>query len=304
MNRIFIHLFRALLIPLFVCFLSTGAAQKKDNLKKEIEKIVHHKRATIAVSLNGIDFPFRYENQNAHKMLPMASVFKFHIALFVLDRVDNGSLSLKQNILVKKEDLREDTWSPLRDNFTEDDFEMPLSELLKFMIAYSDNNAADILIHTVGGTGAIQNFLNKRGITKLTIKATEEKMSQGDEFIYWNTTTTTAANQLLIDFYKNKIVSKSATAFLMRTMLETTTGKNKIRASLPEGTAVAHRTGSSGKDKKGMTIAENDIAIITLPNGKHYALSVFVADSMESEETNIRMIAEISRVVWELLASE
>ena len=48
-----------------------------------------------------------------------------------------------------------------------------------------------------------------------------------------------------------------------------------------------------------MTVAENDIGIITLPNGKHYALSVFVSDSMESEETNTKIVADISKAVWD-----
>ena len=85
----------------------------------------------------------------------------------------------------------------------------------------------------------------------------------------------------------------------METLLETNTGNTKLVAQLPKGTPVAHKTGSSGKDEKGLTIAENDIGIVTLPNGKKYAISVFVSDSMESEETNTKMIADISKIVFD-----
>jgi beta-lactamase class A len=80
-------------------------------------------------------------------------------------------------------------------------------------------------------------------------------------------------------------------------MLQTTTGANKLSDQLPKG-SIAHRTGSSGKVGD-LTIAENDIGIVTLPNGKHYAITVFVSDSTESEETNTKMISEISKVVWD-----
>ena len=83
----------------------------------------------------------------------------------------------------------------------------------------------------------------------------------------------------------------------MNIMLGTTTGTNKIVEQLPKGTPVAHRTGSSGKID-GLTVAENDIAIITLPNGKKYAIAVLVSDSRESYEVNCKMISDISKTVW------
>jgi beta-lactamase class A len=39
-------------------------------------------------------------NGNAH--FPMQSVYKFHLALAVLNEVDKGKLTLNQNIFVKK----------------------------------------------------------------------------------------------------------------------------------------------------------------------------------------------------------
>ena len=53
----------------------------------------------------GIDFPFQYNNNNAEKKLPMQSVFKYHIALAVLDLVDQGKLSLDQKVFIKKSEL-------------------------------------------------------------------------------------------------------------------------------------------------------------------------------------------------------
>lgn len=273
------------------------------NLKKEINQIIAGKNATVAVSI--LDFESGNSTDiNGNKKLPMLSVFKFHIALAVLNEVDAGKLKFDQKILVKKSDLLENTWSPIREKYPEGNIEMSLSELLKYTVAQSDNNGCDMLLRLIGGTETVQKFTNATGIKDFQIKANEAKMHQGYEFMYWNWTTTNAANQLLKKFYDGKILSKKSTDFLMKIMIETTTGTTKIVAQLPQGTVVAHKTGSSGKDDKGLTVAENDIGIITLPNGKHYAISVFVSDSLEKEETNTKMIADISKIVFDYFSKK
>ncbi|WP_373708194.1 class A beta-lactamase, subclass A2 [Kaistella sp.] len=273
------------------------------SLKREINQIIKGKNATVGVSV--LDF----ENNksisiNGNKHLPMLSVFKFHIALAVLDQVDQEKLRLDQNILIKKSELLLNTWSPIREKYPEGNIEMPLSELIKYTVAQSDNNGCDILLRLIGGTETVQKFINSKGIKNFQIKADEEKMHQGYEFMYWNWTTTNASNTLLKKFYDGKVVSKNSTDFLMKTMLETNTGANKIVAQLPKGTWVAHKTGSSGKDEKGLTVAENDMGIITLSNGKHYALSVFVSDSMESEATNTKIVADVSKIVFDYFSKK
>ena len=273
------------------------------NLKKEILQITKDKNGTVAVSV--LDFGNdKSVHINGNKKLPMLSVFKFHIGLAVLNEVDQGKLNLDQKILIKKSDLLENTWSPIRERFPEGNIEMPLGLLIKYTVAESDNNGCDILLRLIGGTDTVQKFINSKGIRNFTIKVNEEQMHQGFEFMYLNTTTANSANQLLKDFRDKKIVSKTSTDFLMTTMLETSTGKNKIVAQLPESVPVAHKTGSSGKNEKGLTIAENDIGIVTLPGGKSYALSIFVSDSMESAETNTKMIADISKIVFDYFSKK
>ena len=284
---------------LFFFFATLFSFAQKQDLKKEINAITNDKNATVAVSVTGIDFPLHFENKNGEKKLPMLSVFKFHIALAVLNKVDQGKLKLDQPIFIKKADLLENTWSPIQEKYPNGNIEMPLSELIKYTVAKSDNNGCDLLLRLIGGTETVQKFINNKGIKNFTIKADEAQMHKGYEFMYWNTTSTNDSNLLLMNFFDGKVLSKNSTSFLMKTMIETTTGTNKIVAQLPKGTPVAHKTGSSGKDEKGLTIAENDIGIITLPNGKHYAISVFVSDSMETEETNTKIIADISKRVFD-----
>ena len=63
-------------------------------------------------------------------------------------------------------------------------------------------------------------------------------------------------------------------------------------------TTVAHKTGTSGS-RSGITAATNDIGIIYLPNGKHLAIAVFVADSRADDKTRDSVIARIAKAAWD-----
>jgi hypothetical protein len=41
-----------------------------------------------------------------------------------------------------------------------------------------------------------------------------------------------------------------------------------------------------------------------LPNGKHIAISIFVAESKENRDVNENIIAEITKMVWDYAISK
>lgn len=288
-------------ITILFLLISIFSFAQKAELKKEISKITEGKKATVAVSVLGIDFPFQYNNNNAEKKLPMQSVFKYHIALAVLDLVDQGKLSLDQKVFIKKSELLPNTWSPIREKNPEGNFEMPISELIEYSVAMSDNVGCDVLLRLIGGPKVVNDYIVSKGVKNTQIVYNEELMQSAWKNQYENYTTMKSATRLLKDFYKGKILSKKSTEFLLAVMYRTSTGLNKIVEQLPKYAKVAHKTGSSGKNNAGLTGAENDIAIITLPNGKTYAIAIFVSDSMETWEVNCNMISDISKVVFENL---
>lgn len=288
-------------ITILFLLISIFSFAQKAELKKEISKITEGKKATVAVSVLGIDFPFQYNNNNAEKKLPMQSVFKYHIALAVLDLVDQGKLSLDQKVFIKKSELLPNTWSPIREKNPEGNFEMPISELIEYSVAMSDNVGCDVLLRLIGGPKVVNDYIVSKGVKNTQIVYNEELMQSAWKNQYENYTTMKSATKLLKDFYKGKILSKKSTEFLLGVMYRTSTGLNKIVEQLPKYAKVAHKTGSSGKNDAGLTGAENDIAIITLPNGKTYAIAIFVSDSTESYDVNCKMISDISKVVFEIL---
>lgn len=283
---------------LFFLLISAFTFAQTSILEQKINSILKNKKATVGVSVLGFENGFTY-NKNADKKLPMQSVFKFHIAAAVLNAVDKGKLSLDQKIKLDQSNLLENTWSPLHDQYAGKNAEVPLSEVIEYTVAKSDNNGCDILLRLLGGTQTVQKFMDSKGVKGFQIKYNEEEMHKDWNAQYENYSTTKSAVNVLKKFYDGKLLSKKSTDYLMKVLWSTSTGLNKMVEQLPKNTPVARKTGASGKNDAGLTGAENEIGIVTLPDGKHYALAVFVSNSMETDAVNCRMISDISREVWE-----
>jgi len=284
-------------ITLLFLLISAFVFAQKSSLDQKISSIIKDKKAMVGISVLGFENGFTY-NKNADKKLPMQSVFKFHIAAAVLDYVEKGKLSLDQKVTLNQSNLHENTWSPLREKYPNGTI-VSLSEIIEYTVAKSDNNGCDILLKLLGGTQVVQKFMNVKGVKNFQIKYNEEAMHKDWNAQYENYSTTNSAVDVLKKFYDGKLLSKKSTDYLMKVMLSTSTGTNKLIEQLPKDTPIARKTGSSGKNNAGLTGAENEIAIITLPNGKHYAIAVFVSNSTETAEVNCRMISDISKTVWD-----
>jgi len=285
-------------LGLLFLLISSVVFSQKSVLEQKINSIIKDKKATVGIGILGFENGFSYY-KNGDKKLPMQSVFKFHIAAAVLDYVDKGKLSLDQKILLDKSNLLENTWSPLRDKYPDGNVEVPLSEIIEFTVAKSDNNGCDILLKLLGGTNTVQKFMDSKGVKGFQIKYNEEAMHKDWDVQYENYSTMRSTVDILKKFYDGKLLSKKSTDYLMKVMLSTSTGLNKLIEQLPKNTPIARKTGASGKNNAGLTGAENEIAIVTLPNGKHYAISVFVSNSMETSAANCKMISDISKTVWD-----
>lgn len=291
------------LTVLLLLFLTSCKTQpeKTDKLRNEIEQILSNKNAVVGVSIignNGKDTL----SLNGDRRFPMQSVFKFHIALAVLSEIDKGKLSLDQKIEIGKDELLpEDFWSPLRDENPNGGI-FTIETLIQYSVSHSDNTACDVLIRLVGTPKTVEEYIKKSGINDIQITFNEEEMQAKWENMFQNWTTPKAASETLKLFYENKnnLLSKNSYDFFWKTNKETTTGKNRIRGRLPEGTVVAHKTGWSGTNKEtGITAAVNNIGIVFLPNGEYFIISVFVSESKENFDTNEKIIADIAKATYD-----
>ena len=268
-----------------------------DSLRSKIIDYCTNCKATIGVSVVFIEDSDTL-SVNGNKMMPMLSVCKLPIAMCVLNNVDKGLLTLNTPIRITPDDMHENTWSPLRDKLTTTNTSISLSEIIQYTIIQSDNNGCDLLLKSIGGVETVQSYLHKIGLPNIQVNNTEWEMVQSPNLIYSNMATPVDITILLNKLYSNNLFSDSCFNFLYKILSDCSTGNNRIRGKLPKETVVAHKTGTSFTTNKGITPAINDVGIITLPNGKHVAVAILVSESSENKETNERIIAEITEIIW------
>ncbi|HEX4372885.1 MAG TPA: class A beta-lactamase, subclass A2 [Puia sp.] len=283
---------------LFLFIFSQASAQTINLLREKINEIVSAKNAVVGVSIIGNNEKDTL-SVNGDRHFPLQSVFKFHIALAVLSQIDKGKFSFDREIKIEKKDLLPGLYSPLRDEYP-NGATLTISKILEYTVSKSDNVGCDVLLRLIGGPKAVEEFLIKNNFNNVSIKINEEVQQNNWDRQFENWTTPKAASKILASFFynKKKLLSKKSYDFLLRVMKETETGANRLRGGLPKETIVAHKTGSSGTNKQGLTAAVNDIGIIFLPNGQHFFISVFVTASKENADTNEKIIADIAKATW------
>jgi len=288
--------FSLLLCGLFLSLATQ--AQLPDSLRSHIDQLLVNKDVRLGFSMlhleKGDTLSIRGEGH-----FPMQSVFKFHIALCVLDLVDKGVFTLTQKVKIEKKDMPEKFYSPLRDA-NPNGGSFSIAKLIRYEIVHSDNVACDALLRLIGGPEVVNAYFISHGFSDISIHINEQQMQKNWDNMFQNWTTPIAATNLLRAYYlnNNKLLSEKSYNFLWQTMKDTETGQMRIKGKLPEGTIVAHKTGSSGSNDEGLTEALNDIGIVFLPNGDHLILSFFVSHSYENDTTNEAIISEITELVY------
>jgi len=235
---------------------------------------------------------------NGDGRFPMQSVYKAPIGMAVLHEVDAGRLSLDAPIRVEAADLvPSGMHSPLRDAHPKGGV-VPLRELLRLSVEESDGTASDVLLRLVGGKAKAQGYLSSLGVEGIRIETTEGEMGRDYQAQYRSWATPGSAVDWLAALQQGKDLSPKSRALLLGWMTATKTFPTRLKGRLPAGTEVAHKTGSSGS-REGVSAATNDIGIITLPDGRHLAVAVFLRDSKADDAARNAAIAKVARAAWD-----
>jgi beta-lactamase class A len=226
----------------------------------------------------------------------MQSVYKFPIGMTVLHQVDQGKLSLDQKISITQSDyISERQHSPIRDKYA-NGVNLSVRELLRYAVSESDGSASDVLLRLVGGPAAVRQYLRGLGISGIQVLSTEKEIGRDNAVQYANWAYPADYVALLQAVQQGKGLSAASRALLLTLMTETQNGLKRLKGLLPTGTIVAHKTGSSGTEN-GLAAATNDVGLLTLPDGRHIAIAVFVSDAKADMATREAVIAKIAQAV-------
>lgn len=251
----------------------------------------------VAVIIDGKD----RVSVNDENKYPMMSVFKLHQALAVCHDFDKKGISLDSAMTITRRELNPHTWSPMAKEHTEQEFILPVRELLRYTLISSDNNASNLMFRRLVGRevadGYIATLIPRNSFR---IEYTEEEMSADHARAYVNSSSPLGAALLMERLFADSLVSREKQDFIKRALGECRTGNDRIAAPLlhKPGVKIAHKTGS-GYSEGGVLAAHNDVAYVSLPDGHHYTLAVFVKDFKGDETAAAEAIARISATVYD-----
>ncbi|HPT28444.1 MAG TPA: class A beta-lactamase [Bryobacteraceae bacterium] len=265
--------------------------------------------AHIGVSIRHIESG-RVWNWRGEERFPTMSVYKYPIAIAVLKAVDAGKLSLDTRVTIRQEDIRRGLSSYLDNRKLAAPKQFTVRELLSGMVSHSDNTACDTLLDRIGGPAEVTRVLRALGITGVRVDRSEFDMGRdiarlgvgGFDRDGRDSSSPVSMASLLEMTHRAELQLKpESQRLLMRTLRETATGANRIKAGLPPGTPLWHKTGT-GPRVKGVNLATNDVGVFTLPDGTHAAIAVFLKSGTAPDAKLESAIAQISREVMALVS--
>jgi beta-lactamase class A len=309
---------------------SFAAAATDPSLLRLEQQIEYVSRATDGIT--GVDAVHietgRSVSLRGSEAFPMASAFKLPVAVQILSMVDGGTLALDKMVALSPPDLHPGS-GRLTELFFHPGVSLSIENLLELALVISDNTAADILLREAGGPSAVTAKMRALGLNGIRIdRSTAILISdwQGAKNLppesQWSReiweklydavperdhmrarrtemsdprdmATPDDMTRLLLRVWKQEVLSLQSSRILLDMMYRCQTGRSRIKGLLPQGTDVAHKTGSLGG-------VANDVGFITLPgDAGHVAISVFTKSSNRPEEAAEKAIAEISRTVYD-----
>ena len=278
--------------------MTSGCTARNNRLQTALQTYIDSQDARIGVAViyNGTDTI----EVGGCESFPMLSVYKFPQALAVADYCRRNGIAFTDTIAIRADEIKENTWSPLRDIYGASDLRLPIGELLALTLQQSDNNACDILFRLIGGPAVADSLINGLGFLEIVIESTEDEMHRDTSLCYRNSSTPLEMARLLEHFnttIRNQGAEYEAIAGLMETCA---TGTDRLMPPLKDsGAVLGHKTGTGDTDADGRLIAVNDCGYVNLPDGNRYSIAVFITGSEADMPSTSAMIAEISRLVFE-----
>jgi len=204
---------------------------------------------------------------NGDTAFPMASTVKLAVAAAYLSQVDYGRRTLDQRIAGKS-----------------------AYSLMEAMLVRSDNYATDVLIRNLGGPKTVQQWVNWHGLSGIRVDRTIAQLlsDRRDLRDTRDSSTPMAMIALLKKIETGNVLKPQSRSFLQTMMARCITGSNRIRALLPAGTRVEHKTGT-------LTGLTDDVGFITLPDGRRIAVAIFARYGSDRPRT----IAEAARAIYD-----
>lgn len=217
----------------------------------------------------------------------MLSSFKLLASALVLARAEQGLDSLQRRIRYTREDLV--PWSPVTEKHVGGDG-LSLAQLCEATITTSDNTAANLILASYGGPGALTAYARSLGDTVTRLDRTEPELNLPSGAAMLDTTTPRAMTQTLQKLLVGNALAVTSRATLLQWLKANTTGDKRLRAGVPAGWSVGEKTGTNRTDA-------NDVGIAWPPGRAPLLVSAYLADSSAPAAAREAALAGVGRLL-------
>ena len=200
------------------------------------------------------------------------STFKLYLAAAMFIRGQKGLEDLTRQVPVTQADMI--SHAPITAPAV--GRSLSVLELMKGTVETSDNPAANILLREMGGLEPMRQFYRDLGDSSTTVDRFEPEMNRldGDK-------DTIQPAQSLLNIQKlflsdSSPLTQDSRRLLLRWMVDTPTGQDRMKAGVPAGWTVAHKTGTGGYGPA------NDIGILYPPQGEPIVVAAYFHGSAQS----------------------
>lgn len=320
---------------LLALFISSNVFANYNHIEQKVRALEKEHKVRIGVSAIHIESG-KFFHHRQDERFKMASTMKLPVAIYLLDMVRKGKISLEKMVRIEPYDLV--LGSGIMGYYaTYPSLIISIHNLLEPMMSISCNTSTDIILKQIGGIEKVSEYIKSKGfknidlthncadlyyitsgITKVPPKE-QRTLSNWNKFLqsqpkdqkrkaskafYYNKQDTTSPRDmtiLLTDLFNGSLLGEKYSELLLDNMSRCTE-RERIVKHLPYSIKVAHKTGSwwdkNGAGHHYATFA--DIGIIYLPNNKgHIALSIYsTSDKNADRKTHLSNIATISKMIY------
>jgi beta-lactamase class A len=308
-----------------------AAARTRPDVISQWKALAHKTDGTVGIAALHLGTG-HLVTMNGDERFPLASVCKVPIAMHILALVDEGRLSLNEDIEV----LPRDVWSGVSQIAPRwpNQKQFRLGEMVELMVARSDNTAEETLFRIGGGGPAMAARFRQWKIEGVRVDRSErqcvldfngvepspppEQWTDGSLAQRINGVPEAVRSRATLQFLKDprdkgtpkgtvtmfarvfrgEFLSRTSTAYLIDVLKSTNSFPTRLKGALPSGIAVAHKTGSYGS-VNGLAAATNDSGVIFLPNGGQLAISVYIKASTRNDAERDDVIAKATFAAFE-----
>lgn len=280
-------------------------------LVEQVDALVRGFPGVAGIAIRAVDEGWTVESGGRRRM-PQQSVSKLWVAMTVLDQRDSGRLKLDDPVTLYPSDLTL-FHQPIAALVKPSGYQTTVGALLTRALTHSDNTANDRLLTLVGGPAAVRSFIERKQLGDIRFGPGERLLQSRTAGLTWQQSYSLgngfeiarsrlapevraaaleayiadppdgaaplAIADALARLARGELLSETSTRFLLTTMGSTVTGRARLKAALPPGWSLEHKTGT-GQELGRRNAGFNDVGLLTAPDGRRYAIAVMIGDTM------------------------